>query len=59
MFESEKDLIKAVQKTRVARKPLQYLDTFATTIINYYVITEPIYSDIDEMLNSTLKTDEE
>ena len=54
MFESEKDLIKAVQKTRVARKPLQYLDTFGTTIINYYVITEPIYSDIDELKKETV-----
>ena len=47
MFESEKDLIKAVQKTRLVRKPLQLLATFGTTIINYYVITEPIYADID------------
>ena len=54
MFESEKDLIKAVQKTRVARKPLQYLDTIGTTIINYYVITEPIYSDIDESKKETV-----
>ena len=54
MFESEKDLIKAVQKTRVARKPLQHLATFGTTIINYYVITEPIYSDIDESKKETV-----
>ena len=54
MFESEKDLIKAVQKTRVARKPLQHLATFGTTIINYYVITEPIYSDIDELKKETV-----
>ena len=38
MFESEKDVIKAVQKTRVARKPSQHLATFGTTVINYYVI---------------------
>ena len=54
MFESEKDLIKAVQKTRVARKPLQHLATFGTTIIDYYVITEPIYSDIDELKKETV-----
>ena len=36
MFESEKDLIKAVEKTKVARKPKQHLATFGTTIINYY-----------------------
>ena len=54
MFESEKDLIKAVQKTRVARKPLQHLATFGTSIINYYVITEPIYSDIDELKKDTV-----
>ena len=54
MFESEKDLIKAIQKTRVARKPLQHLATFGTSIINYYVITEPIYSDIDELKKETV-----
>ena len=54
MFESEKDLIKAVQKTRIVRKPLQHLATFGTTIINYYVITEPIYSDIDESKKETV-----
>ena len=54
MFESEKDLIKAVQKTRVARKPLQHLATFGTSIINYYVITEPIYSDIVESKKETV-----
>ena len=54
MFESEKDLIKAVQKTRVARKPLQHLATFGTTIIDYYVITEPIYSDIVESKKETV-----
>ena len=54
MFESEKDLIKAVQKTRLVRKPLQLLATFGTTIINYYVITEPIYSDIDESKKETV-----
>lgn len=46
MFESEKDLIKAIEKTKVARKPKQHLATFGSTIINYYVVTEPIYSEI-------------
>ncbi len=46
MFESEKDLIKAVEKTKVARKPKQHLATFGATIISYYVVTEPIYSEI-------------
>jgi hypothetical protein len=45
MFESEKDLIKAVEKTKVARKPKQHLATFGSTVINYYVVTEPIYAD--------------
>ena len=42
MFESDKDLIKAVEKTKVKRKPKQHLATFGNTIINYYVVTEPI-----------------
>ena len=33
---------------------MQHLATFGTTIINYYVITEPIYSDIDESKKETV-----
>jgi hypothetical protein len=36
----------AVSNTQVLRLPRQTLATFGTTVINYYLLTEPIYSDI-------------
>ena len=54
MFESDKDLIKAVEKTKVKRKPTQHLATFGNTIINYYVVTEPIYTDLNSNKNETV-----
>ena len=54
MFESDKDLIKAVEKTKVKRKPKQHLATFGNTIINYYVVTEPIYNDLNSDKNETV-----
>ena len=36
----------AVNQTQVLRLPRQMLATFGTTVINYYLLTEPIYSEI-------------
>ena len=36
----------AVNQTRVLRSPRQTLATFGTTVINYYLLTEPIYSEL-------------
>lgn len=36
----------AVVQTQVLRLPRQTLATFGTTVINYYLLTEPIYSEI-------------
>jgi len=36
----------AVSNTQVLRLPRQTLATFGTTVINYYLLTEPIYSEI-------------
>jgi hypothetical protein len=38
----------AVQKTEVLRSPRQSLATFGTTNINYYLLTEPVYSELKE-----------
>ena len=35
-----------IEKTRVIRPPRQALATFGTTSIDYYLVTEPIYSDL-------------
>ena len=36
----------AVVQTQVLRLPRQTLATFGTTVINYYLLTEPIYSEM-------------
>ena len=38
--------MRAVEKTWVVRYPKQALATFGTTNISYYVVTEPIYSEL-------------
>ena len=45
-MEDELDFIKAVEQTRVIRHPRQRLATFGATTLDYYVVTEPIYRDI-------------
>ena len=39
--------MKAVEQTYVVKFPKQHLATFGATNINYYVVTEPIYTAID------------
>ena len=39
--------MKAVEQAYVVKFPKQHLATFGTTNINYYVVTEPIYTAID------------
>ena len=36
----------AVSQTQVLRLPRQTLATFGTTVVNYYMLTEPVYSDL-------------
>lgn len=36
----------AVDQTQVLRLPQQTLATFGTTVVNYYLLTEPVYSEI-------------
>jgi hypothetical protein len=41
------DLTKAIEQTFVAKFPRQKLATFGITIIDYYVVTEPLYTATD------------
>lgn len=41
------DIVKAMEQTFVARFPRQNLTTFGITTIDYYVVTEPIYTVLD------------
>ncbi len=45
-MEDELDFIRAAEQTWVVRYPTQYLATFGTTTLSYFVVTEPIYRDI-------------
>ena len=41
------DWVRAVEQTMVVRFPTQYLETFGLTTLSYYVVTEPIYREIE------------
>jgi len=44
-YDDEK-IRQAVSQTQVLRLPKQTLATFGTTVINYYMLTEPVYSEM-------------
>ena len=46
-MEPEQAWRRAVEKTWIARFPKQHLATFGTTNLAYYVVTEPVYVDLD------------
>ncbi len=48
MIENEGDWQRAVEKSWIVRFPKQHLATFGTTNIAYYVVTEPIYHELDD-----------
>ncbi len=47
-MEPEREWRRAVEKTWIARFPKQHLATFGITNLAYYVVTEPIYREIDQ-----------
>ena len=47
MNEHEPRIAHAVRNTHVVRPPRQTLATFGTTTIRYYLVTEPLYGEID------------
>jgi hypothetical protein len=53
-MENPKDWIKAVEQTWVVRFPKQHLATFGITNIDYYIVTEPIYQEIDTSKKETV-----
>ena len=48
MMESEQAWRRAIEQTWVVRFPKQLLATFGATNIAYYVVTEPIYTELDQ-----------
>ena len=47
MIEDERRWRQAIEQTWVVRFPKQHLATFGATNISYYVITEPVYKDLE------------
>ena len=47
-MEDLQDWIRAIEQTWIVRYPKQNLATFGITNIAYYVVTEPIYREIDQ-----------
>ena len=45
-MENEREWMRAIEQTWVVRFPKQHLTTFGTTNISYYVVTEPLYQDL-------------
>ena len=45
-MEDYADWIRVVEQTMVVRFPTQHLATFGVTTLSYYVVTEPIYHDL-------------
>ena len=46
MDDAERRIAEAIQLTRVVRPPKQHLATFGITTLQYYVVTEPSYSEL-------------
>ncbi len=44
----------AVLSTEILRAPKQTLYTFGTTTITYYLLTQPVYSDLNSQTNETV-----
>lgn len=47
MVDREQEWMRAAEQTWVVRFPRQHLATFGSTNIAYYVVTEPIYQELD------------
>lgn len=41
-------VLRAISMTRVIRKPRRSLATFGSTVVNYHVVSQPVYEDIFE-----------
>jgi hypothetical protein len=51
---SDERIENAVRHTEILRLPKQSLATFGTTNISYYLLTEPVYSEIEPEANETV-----
>ena len=57
MYEDFHRIARAIGLTRVIRTPRQQLATFGTTNLKYYIVTEPIYKDLETRANEVVVRD--
>jgi hypothetical protein len=50
----DRKIREAVERTEILRAPQQTLHTFGITNINYYLVTEPTYSDLIQNITETV-----
>jgi hypothetical protein len=53
-MEIDERILNAVQQTEILRPPKQTLSTFGATNIYYYLLTEPIYTELDNKATETV-----
>lgn len=53
-MEIDERILDAVRQTKIIRPPKQTLSTFGTTNIYYYLLTEPIYAELENKLTETV-----
>ena len=47
MDDHDRRLAEAADNTYVVRPPTQALATFGTTLVRYYLVTEPLFREVD------------
>ena len=51
---NDEKIREAVKRTEILRAPKQSLSTFGTTNIYYYLVTEPVYSELVKNVTETV-----
>ena len=53
-MEKDDRIKEAIERTEILRAPKQSLYTFGTTSISYYLVTEPVYSELVKDVSETV-----
>jgi len=53
-IEFDERIQRAIEETDLIRPPKQKLATFGVTDIYYYLLTKPVYSELDQSLEETV-----
>ncbi|MFH1381465.1 MAG: hypothetical protein ABIH70_01045 [Chloroflexota bacterium] len=53
-MEADERIREAIKRTQIVRLPKQSLYTFGITTINYYLVTEPVYTEVGKDVDETV-----